>query len=343
MDLSIIVPVYNVEDYLVRCLDSIFKQQGAVTFEVIAVEDRSTDRSLEILRSYQEKQPGLTVIEHDRNRRLSAARTTGMKAAKGRYIMHVDSDDWLLPGALAELRPFLERGFADVVIFNYAKANELGGLRAVRKIESKREGELHESMLPEFFRSCWSKVVKRDLTGDMVYHELSLNHSEDFVLGVEIFIRANTVMLVPGVYYAYFQNAASLTRTVGIQESIENRVHALEALVLLAQRYGPCGQVIGKALEYQVRRIHKRIAQHSLTETGDVEWEPLLRVIDELDKQQVLSQEITRSVVSVTARLRSLYKYWGPRVMLSYVINGLLFPREGGGWRRGSKRGEKAW
>ena len=102
-NISIIVPVYNVEKYLVRCLDSIFTQNFSGTFEVIAVEDASTDNSLKVLKSYQAKEHGLKVIEHRINKNLSLARATGVSACSGDYIMHVDSDDWLLSNALENL------------------------------------------------------------------------------------------------------------------------------------------------------------------------------------------------------------------------------------------------
>lgn len=96
MDISVIVPVYSVEEYLARCLDSIFSQHFSGLFEVIAVDDATTDRSLHILKSYQRTEPRLVVLTHEENKKLSIARTTGMNAARGDSIMHVDADDRLL-------------------------------------------------------------------------------------------------------------------------------------------------------------------------------------------------------------------------------------------------------
>ena len=103
MHISIIVPVYNVERYLVRCLDSIFTQDFSGNFEVIAIDDKSTDMSLSILKAYQLTETRLIIIEHDVNEKLTKTRADGMNAANGEYVMHVDSDDWILPGTLQKL------------------------------------------------------------------------------------------------------------------------------------------------------------------------------------------------------------------------------------------------
>ena len=88
---SIIVPVYNSENYVVRCLDSIFRQTYA-DIEVICVDDGSTDNSLSVLKQYQSDHPQLRII-HRTNGGLSAARNTGLKNSIGKYVMFCDSDD----------------------------------------------------------------------------------------------------------------------------------------------------------------------------------------------------------------------------------------------------------
>ena len=121
VDISIIVPVFNVRNYLLRCLDSIFSQQFDGVFEVIAVDDASTDGSLDILKRYQSSEPRLRLLEHELNKKLSSARSTGMKHAIGAYIMHVDSDDCLIPGALRRLHNYCLKYSPDIIVFNYIR------------------------------------------------------------------------------------------------------------------------------------------------------------------------------------------------------------------------------
>ena len=95
--ISIIIPVYNVEKYLHECLDSIINQTFT-DIEIICVDDGSTDKSSEILEEYEQKDKRFTVISQP-NKGVSAARNRGMQQAKGKYIMFVDSDDWLAHNA----------------------------------------------------------------------------------------------------------------------------------------------------------------------------------------------------------------------------------------------------
>ena len=90
---SIIVPVYNVEKYLRKCLDSIVNQTYK-NIEVICVDDGSPDNSIDILREYRAKDDRVTIIRQ-KNKGLSGARNTGIKNATGKYIMFIDSDDWV--------------------------------------------------------------------------------------------------------------------------------------------------------------------------------------------------------------------------------------------------------
>ena len=87
LKLSIIIPVYNVEKYLKPCLESVLSQ-NMDDIEIICVEDKSTDRSLEILEEYAKNHSVIKIISHNENRGLSAARNTGIRAARGEYIKY---------------------------------------------------------------------------------------------------------------------------------------------------------------------------------------------------------------------------------------------------------------
>jgi len=162
-NISVIVPVYNVEKYLVRCLDSIVKQQFSGTYEVIAVEDASSDNSLQILKKYQNNEDRLIIIEQGVNKKLSVARATGMDAATGDYIMHVDSDDWLLPGALEGLFKRCTETNADVIVFNYAREDSEGKRTLVDCIKKEMITTNKIQVQPHFFGTVVNKIVKRSL------------------------------------------------------------------------------------------------------------------------------------------------------------------------------------
>ncbi len=99
MKLSVIVPAYNVEKFLPRCLDSLLRQGLEVgEYEVICVNDGSPDNCAQILAEYEQKYPGIFRVITQENRGLGEARNTGMKVAQGEYIAFVDSDDYVVDG-----------------------------------------------------------------------------------------------------------------------------------------------------------------------------------------------------------------------------------------------------
>lgn len=116
---SIIVPIYNVELYLRECLESILTQDFN-DFEVICVNDASTDRSLEILQEYAENNNKIKMINNSINKGLSFSRNCGIRNASGKYILFVDSDDMMCKGALRELSKEADQVEADIIYFNMA-------------------------------------------------------------------------------------------------------------------------------------------------------------------------------------------------------------------------------
>lgn len=113
---SVIIPVYNVENYLRECIDSVINQTYR-NIEIILVDDGSTDSSGKICEEYLDKDPRVTVI-HQKNSGLSAARNAGFDACTGKYVYFIDSDDYIDPGALATLVDIAEKDNSDIVFFD---------------------------------------------------------------------------------------------------------------------------------------------------------------------------------------------------------------------------------
>lgn len=115
--ISIIIPIYNVENYLAQCLDSIYSQLTP-TMEIILVNDGSKDNSLAICQKYLKKYPG-TILIDKKNGGLSDARNAGTERANGKYVFYLDSDDWLIPNTLQQLYEFAEKNQCEVVQGNF--------------------------------------------------------------------------------------------------------------------------------------------------------------------------------------------------------------------------------
>ena len=126
MKYSIIVPVYNVEQFLETCIESIL-HQNFIDYEIIAVNDGSTDGSKEILEDYLKKTERLKVI-HQRNKGLGGARNTGIQTATGDYLLLLDSDDYLEMNALETLATYLDKYNLDILAFDCNKVDIEGNI-----------------------------------------------------------------------------------------------------------------------------------------------------------------------------------------------------------------------
>ena len=129
--LSIVVPVYNVETYLRECLDSAIVP-GMDGYEIVCVNDGSTDSSPEILEEYRKRYPELIRVMHTDNQGLGAASNNGIAAAKGEYIAFLDSDDYLPPESIREMLAACKYG-DDIIFFNFTEVNDKGDIIGINK------------------------------------------------------------------------------------------------------------------------------------------------------------------------------------------------------------------
>ena len=129
MKLSVILPVYNSANFIVECLDSIYRQELALLdFEVITVDDGSTDNSLLLLTEYAKFHPNLIVIHQD-NAGPSAARNRAIRQAKGDYLIFIDSDDYWLDGQLKQMVDIAYAHDLDILRGDYSNCDEKGNMR----------------------------------------------------------------------------------------------------------------------------------------------------------------------------------------------------------------------
>jgi len=258
MDLSIIIPVFNVEKYIIRCLDSVFKQPFTGTLEVIVVDDCSTDGSFKILADYQKTETRLKILRHEVNKSLSITRVTGMNAAIGNYIMHIDSDDWLLPDSLENLMKICKNVNCDVVVYNYQIVDELGIISAPKKKKPILTGNKHK-VQHHFFGACINKIVKRHLVQKMIYGLTSYNNGEDLIYSTEILLRAKSVFVTNNCYYSYFTNSNSITNTTAASVFLQKIGPTVNVLHQLMKTYSFSPKFTANLIEYYDMLIYNTI------------------------------------------------------------------------------------
>lgn len=225
--LSIIIPVYNVEKYLVKCLDSILVD-NTFTGQVICVNDGSTDNSAAILEEYAKRYPNVEIITQP-NVGLSAARNAGIKAAKGEYIVFLDSDDYWKPNVLNGLLEQIERDKLDVLRFKYQNVNENYEVIQPYKRDNRLDNDYSEEPTDgvSFLNSrmntqCYA--VMFILHRDLIYPSTINNqHSTLFTEGIyfedtdwtpRMLCKAKRVASTNTIVYNYLVREGSITNAV---------------------------------------------------------------------------------------------------------------------------------
>ena len=220
--LSLVIPVYNVERYLPKCLDSVFIDNNFPEFnqliEVIAVNDGSTDNSPCILEDYAKKYP--LIVINQLNDGLSMARNAGTKAASGKYVEFIDSDDYLLPGKLQKLTAYLQKNQScDLLLFNYAIF--VDGSKHFSKTKQtgfdfkNMDGQTAMTVLFKKEINCvaaWLKIVNRNL---ILEHNLFFKklHAEDVEWNPRVFGLVKNVGWLNELVYAYRIRQGSLAHS----------------------------------------------------------------------------------------------------------------------------------
>ncbi len=223
-DVSVVVPVYNVEDYLEQCLDSVLTQPG-VDLEIVCVDDCGTDRSMEILREYQARDSRIRIVSHAENRGLSAARNTGIENAAGDYIVLLDSDDLLNPDRLALQVDVIRRDQADMVYFHTDLIwDRFPGDPSPPVCSNPPEfvlfnQELHRTNLLDYpallhATSSWSYIYSADfLRRHGIRYDEHLKRWEDRAFWTRVARLADSVSIVPVSARKYRQRSESITKT----------------------------------------------------------------------------------------------------------------------------------
>ncbi len=224
MKFSIVVPVYNVADYLPACMDSLLAQQ-CEDAEILLVDDGSTDgRSPALCDDYAARCPDLVRVIHQANGGLGAARNTGLEAARGDYLLFVDSDDTLEPNTLARLREETEKTHADMYVFHYCYVTENGErpgeprLSRVTGLPTSLEEE--PNLLLDSPSACF-RLWKRDLFADGTIRFPGRVWYEDLCTTPKALLRTGTIVQLPDSFYRYLLRPGSIMRNDNLKRNLE--------------------------------------------------------------------------------------------------------------------------
>lgn len=227
--LSIIVPVYNVENYIVECLESLMSQT-LDSIEILVVDDGSKDSSIDKIKSIIDDRVRIIVQE---NKGLSGARNTGLREAKGEYVTFVDSDDYIgINTAFEEMYNLAKKDDSDLVAGNCIKFYENGKKEKLERnmqffYNSPMNSEeffLNSLLSDRIYAPVWLNIYRREFLkeNDLFFMEGVLHEDEEFT--PRVLIRANKVSIYDKEFYMYRQREGS------IMNSGKNKKHGIDIL-----------------------------------------------------------------------------------------------------------------
>ncbi|MBQ2982160.1 MAG: glycosyltransferase [Lachnospiraceae bacterium] len=263
--ISIIVPVYNTERYIRQCLDSVLTQCFK-NYEIVCVNDGSTDGSLGILKEYQKNDERVRIITTE-NGGLSAARNIGVQSAAGEYICYLDSDDMLENGALERMSYAIDDGYADVIGYNarLIYENEFTKEMYNKDAYYNRKGDygdivsgakLFASMIEknEFIETAWLMLIKKEYLekNNICFYEGILH--EDVLYAVQCYLNANKIKYVEDINYIYrIRENSIMTRSI-TSKNVYSRIVSYDEIMKLMYTHSYEARV-EKALNKYLKRI----------------------------------------------------------------------------------------
>lgn len=224
MLLSIIVPVYNVQKYLAKCLESLLNQDVALTdYEIIIINDGSTDGSETIAQQYATNHTNVKLITQP-NGGLSAARNTGIKEAEGKYVQFVDSDDYIAPNCLASLMHQIVENNLEILRYNYQNVNE--NYEVLPKSKKSNVGIVYADKIETGISflvnslgfACYAcmYIINRDLLiSNSLYFKDGI-YFEDTEWLPRVLLKTTRIASTPAVVYYYLQRQGSITKSVDV-------------------------------------------------------------------------------------------------------------------------------
>lgn len=219
MTLSIIIPIYNAEKYLVECLNSV-KNQNYSDFECILIDDGSTDSSAKICEDFSSKDSRFKVF-HIKNNGVSNARNIGIKNSAGKYITFIDSDDYINKETYSNLMSIIIKENIEICCFNF---NRIDINNRVIK-HNYKNNDLNKNFIkdPIYMNSVWNKIYKKELfLNNKIFFDTSITTSEDLLVTFKLFTLSKKNKFISEAYYNYRITPESITNSCITQKKVDD-------------------------------------------------------------------------------------------------------------------------
>ena len=220
---TLIIPVYNSEKYLPKCIDSILNQTYD-NYEIMLVNDGSTDKSQQVINEYKEKWPDKIISIEQENKGVAITRNESIKRAKSDYIMFIDNDDFIDKDYIETYMNYVKQGDYDAVIGGYRRPNENG--KIIRTLGLK------DTAWSKFMiMTPWAKVYKKQYLIDNNIEYLNNNIGEDIYFNLKAMLLSDKVKIIDYIGYNWFFNTKS------VSNSKQKNIKTLQVYELLNSSY----------------------------------------------------------------------------------------------------------
>lgn len=262
--ISVIVPVYNSEKYLHRCIDSILAQTYT-DFELLLIDDGSKDNSGKICDEYAAKDSRIRVF-HKENGGVSSARNMGLDNAQGEWITFVDSDDWVENDAYISLDKNSDKDIIINSFLMYYEGNfyKEGDISLYISSKKQKDDFLFKYLHTGLLTTVCSKIYKKDIIGD-IYFDKNVVVGEDTLFFLNVILRATQIQIIDSPYYIYRMFAPIDKYSLSIDASI----HCMQKLWDSYEKLGVCIPLFEKKMFCN----HKAYCQLQIEQTPNVWYE----------------------------------------------------------------------
>lgn len=340
MKFSILIPVYNVENYISECLDSILSQT-LNDYEIICVNDGSTDNSGKICEDYRLRFPDKIKVIHKKNQGLISARRLGIKNAEGDYVCFLDSDDFIVRNYLDILYKEIILNKPDIIIFGYERVDEYGntlckvlpplssGLYSGTQIKEIRDKVVLTSELNNLcFKCVKAEIIDKEVDYSKLFH---VSSGEDLVQSLPIFDKATSISVTEDCLYLYRSNPNSITNTRISINTIDSLLAMYSVLCEYAERWGYPESVYRKRFGLILNSIVSNLITNRFVRTiyNPKEYSLIVERILEADFQQELRLYRPLRFLSKGTIFKSIFLLRSQRAILLCIkslsfINSLL-------------------
>lgn len=310
--ISVIVPVYNAERFLEKCIRSIMAST-LKEIEIICVNDGSKDKSIDILRNLEKEDNRIIVIDKE-NEGASKARNIGIDMAKGEYIAFVDSDDFIDDSMYVCMYDIAYKNNSDIVICGASRLDENYNLRKTfLPKEHKKNLEYIERFGGTLFNSPWNKLYKNSIIkNNNVSFPTDTHMGEDMVFNVKAFYFARKINVIKKSFYNYYDNLSSAVHTPTKKKEI---YPALYEILNFFNEYEKDNKEFINIfndlfIQHGVKLPYTFIENLRLKNIN--EWKPLLEVVEENINKNYYRFNTTQKIYISLIKLRSHFYFLKP-------------------------------